>query len=105
MDQPPMFTRYVPVNPHLINPFRRAARFSGRTRSLPVSFEAASQWPHCAEIIMRIHNQGGVRRRWFDGHLGSLWGFILGDFWETWMKNTDDMMMFQVSGRWKTQKL
>jgi hypothetical protein len=30
------------------------------TRSLPASFESASEWPECAEIIMRIHNQGGI---------------------------------------------
>eukprot|EP00435_Cladocopium_sp_Y103_P037064 s1597_g9.t1 len=36
------------------------------TRSLPASFEAASEWPSCAEIIMRIHNQG---------QCGSCWSF------------------------------
>ena len=32
------------------------------TRSLPASFESASEWPECAEITMRIHNQGGICR-------------------------------------------
>ncbi|CAL1141511.1 unnamed protein product [Cladocopium goreaui] len=36
------------------------------TRSLPASFESASEWPECAEIIMRIHNQG---------QCGSCWAF------------------------------
>lgn len=37
-----------------------------RTSSLPESFESRLEWPHCAEIIMRIHNQGvrGMGKRW-----------------------------------------
>jgi hypothetical protein len=44
------------INPS--DPVTFAPRQPERTRSLPVTFEAAVQWPHCAEIIMRIHNQG-----------------------------------------------
>ena len=40
-----------------------------RTSSLPESFESRLEWPHCAEIIMRIHNQGvrGMGKRWWPG--------------------------------------
>ena len=35
-------------------------------RALPASFDARTEWPHCSEIIGRIHNQG---------QCGSCWAF------------------------------